>query len=413
MKKLLTILVLCSSLAVPAAAQFGGRIGSPVPNIKLLIERGTFTPTGPWDFEGPVVFTIPPVIIGGSSVSANIPILGNGSIANPLRLDTSSVTLLGASPAHSALSGIGANDHHAQTTANDDAADLQVGIDTTTIQTNVDANDAELVQVGIDTVTLRTDINSNDVELAAVAVSTANLQSQIDANDSELLQVGIDTATLRTDVDSNDAELLAVGVSTASLQSQVTANDGELVAVGISTASLQTQVLVNDVEIAQIGVDTQTHTDTTDAHFDHADDLTELNTQIGASLADGVHTTDTNAQSECPDGEFLRGEASTTCRTAAEIVGDGGGLTSVNASDVGAGTFPTGTFSFGGSTVTIAGITFQPTKLTSQICTSTCSGHTTSAGCVVRSGDDFSMYSSTANTIGSYRNERTGAGPCL
>lgn len=41
-----------------------------------------------------------------------------------------------------------------------------------------------------------------------------------------------------------------------------------------------------------------THEGTPDAHFDHADTLAELNTQIGASLADGAHTIDTTRTDE-------------------------------------------------------------------------------------------------------------------
>ena len=95
MKKTLAILALSLAIAAPAAAQFGGRIGSAVPNIKLLIEKGTFTPTGPWNFQGPITFSSTTVFVGGSSVSANAPITGDGTDADPLGLDSSSVTLQG------------------------------------------------------------------------------------------------------------------------------------------------------------------------------------------------------------------------------------------------------------------------------------------------------------------------------
>jgi len=52
-------------------------------------------------------------------------------------------------------------------------------------------------------------------------------------------------------------------------------------------------------ESAEIDTDITTHAAVTDAHFDHADNLTELNTQISASLADGAHTTDTGPEPDC------------------------------------------------------------------------------------------------------------------
>ncbi len=95
MKKLLAILTLCSSLAAPAAAQFGGRIGSAVPNIKIVIEKGTFTPTGPWTFQSPVVFTSTVTIVAGTTVAVSAPLTGDGSSGAPIGVDSSSVTLIG------------------------------------------------------------------------------------------------------------------------------------------------------------------------------------------------------------------------------------------------------------------------------------------------------------------------------
>lgn len=53
-------------------------------------------------------------LIGGATVAVSAPVLGDGSVVDPVALDKSSVTLLGPSPAHSALSGIGSSDHHTQ-----------------------------------------------------------------------------------------------------------------------------------------------------------------------------------------------------------------------------------------------------------------------------------------------------------
>jgi hypothetical protein len=52
-----------------------------------------------------------------------------------------------------------------------------------------------------------------------------------------------------------------------------------------------------------------THAAVVDAHIDHADNLTELNTQIGASISDGAHTSDTNANTICTGTDvYLDGE---------------------------------------------------------------------------------------------------------
>ncbi len=63
-----------------------------------------------------------------------------------------------------------------------------------------------------------------------------------------------------------------------------------------------------------------------DAHFDHADNLGDLNAQIGGTaIVAGAHTVDNNAETLCADGQFLRGEDLTTCRSSTQIISDGGG----------------------------------------------------------------------------------------
>ena len=95
MKKQLAILAFCLTLAAPAAAQFGGRIVSAVPNIKKIVEKSTLTFTAPITFSNTVIFSTTVFVVGGSTVSADAPILGDGSDGDPLRLDTSSVTMQG------------------------------------------------------------------------------------------------------------------------------------------------------------------------------------------------------------------------------------------------------------------------------------------------------------------------------
>lgn len=52
------------------------------------------------------------VIASGIAVNTKAPVTGNGLVSNPIGVDSSSVTLLGPSPAHSSLSGITASNHH-------------------------------------------------------------------------------------------------------------------------------------------------------------------------------------------------------------------------------------------------------------------------------------------------------------
>ena len=118
------------------------------------------------------------------------------------------------------------------------------------------------------------------------------------------------------------------------------------------------------------------HTATEDAHFDHADDLTELNTQIGSGLVTGAHTS------------------------------------SLGAAAITVGTFPTGTWSFGtGTTMTIGSYTFKPLATDAAICAQTCAGHAT-ARCFVGSSDTDDTYISVGTSAGEMIGLISGLGPC-
>ncbi len=134
----------------------------------------------------------------------------------------------------------------------------------------------------------------------------------------------------------------------------------DALAVNASTAPVQSDALFD-------------HNATVDAHFDHADDLTELNTQIGASLADGAHTT------------------------------------TLAASAITAGTFPSGTFSFTDE-LTVNGVFFGGLQTNAQICVKTCAGG--AGACQWNSSTTGDVYRSTGTAIGQVRNGRTGAGAC-
>jgi hypothetical protein len=67
-------------------------------------------------------------------------------------------------------------------------------------------------------------------------------------------------------------------------------------------------------------------------------DIPTLTSAKISDFASAAAAQDTNAKTLCADGEYLRGEAATTCRTAAQIVTDGGGLASESDPQVGANT---------------------------------------------------------------------------
>jgi len=79
-------------LLTPAAeAAIGGGTGFGSDST-FQIEHGSFTLSGNWNFTGTVNISS---AVASTTVTASIPILGVGSSVDPLRLDSSSVTLKG------------------------------------------------------------------------------------------------------------------------------------------------------------------------------------------------------------------------------------------------------------------------------------------------------------------------------
>ncbi len=81
-------LILIIALSAPVRAQILGGVGYSEDPVSL-IQGATLQFTAPVTFLGAVN------LAGGTTVSANAPILGDGSSGDPLRLDTSSATLQG------------------------------------------------------------------------------------------------------------------------------------------------------------------------------------------------------------------------------------------------------------------------------------------------------------------------------
>jgi len=96
MNRLLLLCALLAGITAPAAAQFGSRLGFGK-NLQYIVDHGTFTPSGSWNFSDTSTVILPSgtVIIGGATVFVDTPILGDGSEIDHLRLDSSSVTLIG------------------------------------------------------------------------------------------------------------------------------------------------------------------------------------------------------------------------------------------------------------------------------------------------------------------------------
>jgi len=118
------------------------------------------------------------------------------------------------------------------------------------------------------------------------------------------------------------------GASAAPATTQLSV-DGNIDATSFTGDGESLSNVATDGELA-------THTGGPEAHFDHADSLAELNTQIGASLADGKHTWDAT----CLD-------PGVTCNFAASTSEGGAATTAITATTVESGDSATSFFSTG------------------------------------------------------------------
>jgi subtilisin-like proprotein convertase family protein len=151
----------------------------------------------------------------------------------------------------------------------------------------------------------------------AVVRSYLNSQSETTEANVEVPSGGGSTASLsKPRKDSSSAAPAATQLSV----------DGNVDATSFTGDGSNLLGVATDTELA-------THEGLADSHFDHADSLAELNTQTGASLADGPHTTDTT----CLDG-------SVNCNFAASATEGGAALSAVSAQsgDSATGFFPAG-----------------------------------------------------------------------
>ena len=107
--------------------------------------------------------------------------------------------------------------------------------------------------------------------------------------------------------------------------------------------------------------------------------LADLNTQLGTSIADGAHTVDTSANTECSgsttylDGEGNCDDISSVYQAASSVLDY-----------------------------------FQLRDTSANICAATPTG----AGYVAISSDEYDLFVSTGAGVGDWRNSRTGAGAC-
>ena len=145
-----------------------------------------------------------------------------------------------------------------------------------------------------------------------------------------------------------------------------------------------------------------------------------------SQISNLVHTTNTDASTKCSAPNYLRGDD--TCVDVIEeseldslselntqlgtSIPDGAHTTTLGAAAITAGTFPTGTWSFGtGATVTLGGYTFKPLATDSGICSATCAGHAT-ARCMTSSSDTNETYISSGTAIGQVIGILSGLGAC-
>jgi len=160
-----------------------------------------------------------------------------------------------------------------------------------------------------------------------------------------------------------------------------------------------------------------THIGVTDAHFDHADDLTELNTQLGTSLADGAHTAAGHGDgADCSAGNAPLGVDANGAVTGCFDVTTQAELTThtgiVDAHFDHADTLAELNTQIGSGLVTGAHTVVQSNNQGKLSTANICLQTPGEIGDFWTSSDDGDMYLSTAATLGSVRNGRTGSGAC-
>jgi len=151
-----------------------------------------------------------------------------------------------------------------------------------------------------------------------------------------------------------------------------------------------------------------------------------LFTHTADASAHHTATVDTNANTICAADEYLDGEGNCIdvieeleLDTLAELnsqltdatLADGPHTTSLAASAITAGTFPSGAFLFTDK-LDINGLVIEGVLTEANICADTCTEHGSGKRCQYVSSDSNDVYISTGSSAGQSRNSRTGIGPC-
>jgi hypothetical protein len=182
--------------------------------------------------------------------------------------------------------------------------------------------------------------------LSCSSLSDADVPNSITIDNLSGTNTGDQTITLTGDVTGSGTGSFAATVAAGAITT------GKLGADAVDSSKILNGS-VAEVDLAfspATDGELSSHTGTADAHYVHATTLGELNTDLGSSIADGPHTTDTD--------------------TWADLL--------------------------------------QLTDTAANICAAT----PAATPKLALGTDSFDLYSATGTSIGQWRNTRTGAGPC-
>lgn len=265
----------------------------------------------------------------------------------------------------------------------------------TTAKINDDAVTSEKI--------LNNSVNSDD--LRTDSVGSDEIQTDAVGSD-EIAANAVDTSEINTGA-----------VTTPKLAADAVTNP-KIITDAIDARTIATDAVGSD-EIAANAVDTSEINDsavtTSKLATDSVSNAKLLNFSVTTEkLASGAVST-----SKLLDGSVSEAKLNFNPATQPELNAHSGTsdahhaqTTALAASAITAGTFPTGTWSFGvGTTMTIGSYTFKPLATDATICSQTCAGHAT-ARCFVGSSDTDDTYISVGTSAGEMIGLISGLGPC-
>lgn len=181
--------------------------------------------------------------------------------------------------------------------------DGQIAIVNNTIDSEVATLEGSIASQAVQIVGLQGQINSNDSDISALDTRVSQNETDIATLQTDLL--GIDTGSLQTqidanaaDIDTNTAAILVVEADVAALQAgdvsgQVATNTSDIATNATAISGLDTRVTAAEADIDQIQLDiagisgSQITQNTTDIST-NASDISALNTRVTTNEADIV-----------------------------------------------------------------------------------------------------------------------------